>query len=331
MAGKDHSDLIFTIVVPLCPNADRPLVLDYLDRLNPAISGIEVILSRGYLPSRQRNEAAKVARGDILVFLDDDSCPEPDYLHRLAQHLTLSDVIGVCGPNPGVPTDEYLPNLVEAILTSPVSALTKRARYRPVGKLREADDSSFIFCNFALRRDVYLQSGGLEERLYPNEENELLERLRHNFPEKSILYDPELIAREPRPDTLRSFLRKIFGYGKGRARQFKIRPSFLSALHMLGCLVISLPTLLIWPWGRILLSYLFAPYAALLILSTVNCLLTNPRRSLALAIAPTTFATHLAYVLGLWRGLFQSTTLPTEDQNHVKLEYYQVPSRSQGP
>lgn len=48
---------------------------------------IEVSRSQGLGPCRQRNEAAQEAKGDILVFFDNDSCPERDYFRRLAQHF----------------------------------------------------------------------------------------------------------------------------------------------------------------------------------------------------------------------------------------------------
>ncbi|MBN1845488.1 MAG: hypothetical protein JW810_07375, partial [Sedimentisphaerales bacterium] len=55
-----------------------------------------------------------------------------------------------------------------------------------------------ILCNCAVRRELYLGCGGLDERLCPNEENEFFERFRRRFPDRKILHDPGLIAYEPR-------------------------------------------------------------------------------------------------------------------------------------
>ena len=313
---------IFSIIIPVWPGDDRPYGLDYIDNLNWPHERLEIILARGLQPCRQRNQAVQQATGDILVFFDDDSCPEPDYLMCLAPNFSDTQVAGVGGPNPAVPTERYIPNLVDAVFTSCIGVLSKRARYQPVGRLREGCDSDLIFCNFALRRELYLQLGGLDERLCPNEENEFFERFHQCFPDKKLLYDPHVIACEPRPETIKLFLKKMFGYGRGRARQFKIRPSLWGVFHMLGCLVpIVIVTIAIiggfWP-----VLYLFTPYIALLLYIAICCLITNNRRSIAFSIGPAIFATHITYVMGLWKGLFESTEPSSQPETSVELEYY---------
>jgi glycosyl transferase family 2 len=230
MIASNHNPLKFSFIIPAWPEEGRPFGLDFIDRLDWPQENLEVLIARGYSPCKQRNHAARQATGDILIFFDNDSCPEPDYLRHLAKHFADPDVTAVGGPNPGLPTKQYVPNLVEAVLTSRIAVLSKTKRYKASGPVREGNDSELIFCNFAIRRDLYLQIGGLDERLCPNEENETLERFHELHPDQKILYDPQLIAYEPRPDTIRAFLRKMYGYGKGRARQCKIRPSAWSFL-----------------------------------------------------------------------------------------------------
>ena len=135
------SDLTFSLIIPTWPQDQRPYGLDYIDKLDWPKSRLEVLLPRGHQPSRQRNQAAKEASGSVLVFFDDDSCPEPNYLKRIARHFADSDVAGVGGPNPAVPADRYIPKLVDAVLTSRLGVLSKRACYKPVGKLRVGGDS----------------------------------------------------------------------------------------------------------------------------------------------------------------------------------------------
>ena len=93
-AGK----LTFSIIIPVWPEDPRPYGLDYIDKLNWPKKHPEVILARGYQPCRQRNQAAKEAKGEILVFFDDDSCPEPDFLKKIAPHFADPNIVGVCGP-----------------------------------------------------------------------------------------------------------------------------------------------------------------------------------------------------------------------------------------
>ena len=324
MTENRQSKPLFSVIIPILPENQRPLGLDHVDRLDWPREGLEVILARGRQPCRQRNQAADAAKGEVLVFFDDDSCPSRDYLQRLAEHFVDPNVAGVGGPNPALPSDRYAPSLIEAVFTSPFSVFSKRARYKSTGKVRYGGDSDLIFCNFAMRRDVFLQLGGLDDRLYPNEENEFFECFRQNVPDRELLYDPNLPVSKPRSATMWLFLRKILGYGKGRACQFKIRPTIWSGVHLVACLIPILAIATVVKWGLAATLYPVAVYAALLLATTTHCLISNKQRSLSLGIAGATFAMHAAYLLGMWVGLFSSTS-PAGNVS-IALEHYQCPN-----
>lgn len=296
------TSLTFSVIVPIPPEHDMPLVLKYMAELN-AEKNIEVILAKGRQPSRQRNTAAKAAKGDILVFLDDDSCPDADFFERLAYHFKDPEVVGVGGPNLALPTEKFTPNLANAVLTSRIGVLSKRSRYESFGRIRRAGDSDLILCNFAILRKVFVESGGFCEKLYPNEENEFFERFAKNDFAGIILYDPRLIVRRPRLESIQAFLKKICGYGKGRAQQFKCRKSLWSLVHIFGCMVFVIPVVLVLAVGFSSLLYLFSFYGAALVFRIFSCLFVHKRISIALMIAPATIATHVSYVIGLWKGL----------------------------
>jgi succinoglycan biosynthesis protein ExoA len=290
--------------------------------LNRPSGEYEVILARGLGPCRQRNAAAQIAQGDILIFFDNDSCPQPQYLEILSDHFKDPNVAGVGGPNPGLPTTSLIPRLVEAVLHSPIAIGTKRARYTPVGSLREGEDGDFIFCNFAMRRHLYLQSKGLDERLCPNEENEFFERFRNQFPAGKLLYDPKLIAYEPRPDTLQGFFRKIFGYGKGRARQWKIRPSWRSSLHIFGSFLPIALFVAGWTVHSGLLWGFLLVYASVLLLGSILTWIQIKGPLLAVLVVPMIVLVHAVYILGIWKGIFESKNQRLRNPTEVSLEYY---------
>lgn len=314
--------LTFSIIMPVWPDEKRSFGLDFIDNIDYSTDLFEVIMARGLCPCKQRNEAVKLAKGDVLVFFDNDSSPNPNYFKKLAPHFANDDVAAVCGPNPGVPTGIYIPNLVEAVFTNPMAIGSKVSRYKPTGHLRQAGDSDLIFCNFAIRREIYLQLNGLDERLCPNEENEFFERFRRSITDRTLLYDPELIACEPRPDTVWAWLRKMFGYGKGRARQFKIKQSLWSCLHVMFCAVPVLPVVLWFKWGPMALLWLCLPYMALLFAASVYSILTRQLPSVTLGLPFGIIATHIAYALGLWKGLSESTKNQIAMDTPVKIDYY---------
>ncbi|AQT68121.1 mycofactocin system glycosyltransferase [Anaerohalosphaera lusitana] len=99
----------FTIIIPVWPKDNRPYGSVSIENLNCAPADIEVIHAKGFGPCRQRNTAAQNANGSILIFFDDDSCPEPDYITRLKHHFTDPTIAAAGGPNPGTITDKFTP------------------------------------------------------------------------------------------------------------------------------------------------------------------------------------------------------------------------------
>lgn len=181
----------------------------------------EIIIAEGRRPSTQRNHAAVEATGDILYFLDDDSLVEPSNLTRLASHhLANPAVAAVGGPSLTPDGDSALQKAVGKVLTSLFGGGCNRNRYRKSGGVRETDENELILCNLSFRRDVFMQCGGLDERLYPNEENELLHRLKRAG--KLLLHDPDLAVLRSQRVSYAAFAKQIFGYGRGRGEQIRI-------------------------------------------------------------------------------------------------------------
>ena len=231
--------LDISIIIPVKPGG-AVQALGRLHELDYPPSRLEVLVAEGCQPSRQRNLAARQAVGDILYFLDDDSLVERDSLRRLAQHYEDPAIVAVGGPSLTPASDSPLQRAIGAVLASPIGGV--RNRYRRHGKVRKTDDSELILCNLSFRREDFLASGGLDERLYPNEENELLARLQEEG--RILLHDPDLAIHRSQRPTLRLFLRQFFTYGRGRAEQTllsgKIKPiTYIPAvfdLYLLVCL-----------------------------------------------------------------------------------------------
>jgi cellulose synthase/poly-beta-1,6-N-acetylglucosamine synthase-like glycosyltransferase len=79
-------------------------------------------------------------------------------------------------------------------------------------------------CNLAVRRSIFLDLGGFNESLYPNEENEFLERVVSAG--YISIHDPSMrVFRSQRP-TFPAFIRQMFSYGRGRGQQTLITASF---------------------------------------------------------------------------------------------------------
>jgi succinoglycan biosynthesis protein ExoA len=217
-----------TLIIPVKPDGEVK-ALARLRALGYPCEGVEVIVAEGTNPSRQRNLAAGAAAGEILYFLDDDSIPQPGFIERALRHFGEGSVAAAGGPSVTPPEDSLRQRAFAAVFTSPAGGGGVRNRYRRSGSARRTDDSELILCNLAFRRDAFLGAGGLDVRLYPNEENELMDRLLAQG--WHLVHDPELAVFRSQRRTIRAFARQLFRYGRGRGMQTrfsgKVNPASL--------------------------------------------------------------------------------------------------------
>ena len=181
------------------------------------VGSIEVLIAEGRQPSRQRNLAAAAAEGEFLYFLDDDSQVLPGFLQKAVRHYEDPSVAAVGGPSLTPDSDSILQHAFAMALSSVFGGGGMRNRYRQTGEVRTTCDSELILCNLSFRKACFLNFGGFDERLYPNEENELMERIMRNG--GKLIHDPGLAVDRSQRPTFMAFSRQLFGYGRGRGEQ----------------------------------------------------------------------------------------------------------------
>lgn len=288
-----------SIIIPVKPGGSVAAIAG-LQNLQPDSPEHEVIIAEGKKPSCQRNLAAREASGEILYFLDDDAIAVPDALTRIAACFADRSVAAVGGPSLTPPSDSTFQRTIAWALASRFGGGAVRNRYRSVGALRATDDRELILCNLAFRRETYLSFGGLDERLYPNEENELIDRLLKAG--ARLLHDPGLIVRRSQRATLAAFFRQMKIYGRGRAEQTLISRtlSFKAVIPALFVVYVLLLPLLSWLWWYNLPALLYL--AAVL----VNMAAAANSESLQLALRlPVVYSLlHFCYGSGFIAGLF---------------------------
>jgi glycosyltransferase involved in cell wall biosynthesis len=302
---------------------------------------LEIIVARGQQPSIQRNAGIKAAAGELIYFLDDDSVPPPEALRRAVSHFTGPEVQMAGGPNLCPPDAPVLERVFALVLGSRLAFFSSRARYAPVGHIRQTSEKELILCNLVARRDGLLSLGGFNEALYPNEENALMDELQKRG--GRLIYDPELfVYRRPRRN-LKAFARMLLTYGRGRAEQFRLHPTPGSVLNFappLFCLYLlgTLLVLVVKPAVAALLMWPLVLYALLLLAQTA-WLVRKPaaggfnqttrsnsggaasRITRALTAAPLIILTHILYGAGFWRGLFtRLKPAPGQPSRAVMLE-----------
>lgn len=252
-----------------------------------------------------RNPLIRTARGDLLLFLDDDVTAHPRLLQRLdelANDHPEAAVFG--GPNLTPPGSPWLEVVQGGVLASLVASGPVRRRYgtHPAGP---ADERFFTLCNLAVRRAAMVEfpadiSGGEENAV-------LLTLAERHLP---MHYDPALRAYHRRRPTVAAFATQVCKYGRGRGEVIARRPGTGRPAHFA-------PT----AW----LAYLAAAPAAALLLSPMVLLplalylaavavtgvkVAAPLRSARAAVVASglVLVVHAAYGTGLVAGLLARPT-----------------------
>ena len=178
--------------------------------------GVKIIrheVNRG--PAVARNTGIKVAKGEIIAFIDDDAEALPDWLHNLIKYYTHNKVGGVGGNSFGYGEKH---NMI-------VKYNYARAKSSPLSKYAQ-----FGTGNVSYRRDVILKAGGFDESLRVGEDLDLMlkvTRLGYEF-----LEAPNAMVRLKTFDKFTGLIK--WGISRGRGRIIFVRKYKLKTLGIFG-------------------------------------------------------------------------------------------------
>lgn len=167
---------------------------------------LRISWERNQGPAAARNRAIGAARGDVLVFLDDDVMPVPSLLHEHLQVHRQDEMAVVTGPMLAPPNVDLAPWLRwEALMLGKQYQAMAAELYAPTPR-------QFYTANASIRRGHLLATGGFDERFTRAEDVELAYRLekrgaRFTFvPRAIVLHEPDR--------TFESWLRVPYEYGR---------------------------------------------------------------------------------------------------------------------
>jgi glycosyltransferase involved in cell wall biosynthesis len=147
--------------------------------------------------SAARNTGIAAATGDILFFLDSDEALTPD---SVANALRILDADPECGCVHGVIAPE--PLFDDGPVEHYKVLHAHWWRLRGVGEVETA-----FFAQAAVRREVFEQLGGFDERLRDSEDLEFSDRL---APHWKIVLTDRIVARHDEEDRLGALLGETF-------------------------------------------------------------------------------------------------------------------------
>ena len=159
-------------------------------------------------PAEKMSLAIRDAKGEILIFIDDDAYPEKNFLDILAKDFEDESVVAVGGPAITPKNDSFWQKVSGAFFVSALSGGYPE-RYVSKGKKRLVDDWPSV--NLSVRKKSFEEIGGFNSSYWPGEDTKLcLDLLAKGG---KIIYDPELVAYHHRRAGLLKHLRQVGGYG----------------------------------------------------------------------------------------------------------------------
>lgn len=259
----------------------------------------DVTLVPGRTPAGLRNQVLHRARGELLLFLDDDATLPPDYLARLAELAGSHPEAGVFGGPNVTPFGSSRFEVTQgAVLSSLVGAGPVRRRYGP-HPATEADERYFTLCNLAVRREVMTR---FDDDLVCAEENELLGRLRASG--VRMRYDPQLSSGHHRRPDRRGFAAQMWKYGRGRGQLAVRSPRTLRPAHLAPSLAVAyLAAAIVGGAFEPLLLLPVAGYLAALLGQAAWISRTLARPGAAPEAFGLLLVLHVCYGCGLFAGL----------------------------
>jgi GT2 family glycosyltransferase len=192
-------------------------------------------------PAEKRDIGAKMAKGEILAFIDDDAYPSEGWLKNMVPHFKDPKIAGVGGPGVTPPNVSWQETASGWASASPAGGGIYTYRFLSNNKQFVDDYPSM---NLAVRKTDFDKVGGYDSNFWPGEDTKLCLDLTHKLGKK-IIYDPKVLVYHHRRPLLLPHLRQNGNFGLHRGFFARILPEtslkliyFLPSILLLGLIFI---------------------------------------------------------------------------------------------
>lgn len=254
-------------------------------------------------PAFKRDYGAKIAKGEILVFLDDDSYPKKNILEVADIYFKNTNIIALGGPGITPLDNTFWQKVSGAVFLSKFSGGTPE-RYQSIGSGKKVFDWPSV--NLMVRKLIFEKAGGFDSAHWPGEDSLFCQKL-INLKLGDIYYAPEMVVWHHRRSGLIRHLKQIGAYALHRGYfAKKYRGNSLRILYFIpsGFMIFCLLSLILLPLevGVKTISLIWVIYFLSLLISLINIYRFHTLK-IAIASVPYIFLTHLWYGYNFIRGL----------------------------
>ena len=222
VTGLDYPKEKFELILV----GDKPTALLEKNSKRATDEGLDVTVEYKPVPAGQkRNMGARIAKGSIIAFTDDDTILREDWIRNGLKHLSENEnYVGVGGPN--YTPKEELP-FAKAVGRIFGSKFLFSFRYT-VGHSKAREIAHNPTCNYLIKKSA-VQEVKFHGDLWPGEDVEFDIRLKKAG--YRILYAPDVVVWHHRRSRPTAFLKQMFNYGKTRAQVTRMHPESFDIRH----------------------------------------------------------------------------------------------------
>ena len=268
---------------------------------------ITLIASGAIVPGEKRNIGASQAKGEILVFLDDDAYPSSGWLTHADRLFREENIYALAGPAVTPKGVSFMERSCGRVLEAPITSGNTGHIHIPKTRRFVKD---FPSVNLFVKRDVFYKVGGFNNEFWPGEDTLLCLNLVKETG-SDILYDPAPIVYHHRRESFRPHLKQYSRYGQHRGQFARAYPEtsrlpmyFFPSLLVLGLVLGPIFAQYYPPLWVVYLSTVVV-YLGLIVYNSTQAALKDMNLFEFPIVAMGIFLTHVTYGIYFLIGLFK--------------------------
>tara|TARA_B100000787_G_scaffold66048_1_gene48458 strand:+ start:1411 stop:2418 length:1008 start_codon:yes stop_codon:yes gene_type:complete len=185
------------------------IVIDYdnkkkLPKFNFKIK--KLIVGKVFM-SRKRNLAAKKFDADFIAFIDSDCYPCKNWLNNAIKYLKDESIHVVGGPNVPFKNQSYSEKITSFCKRS--FFISGHLSYRKYISPQKYCDDYLESCNLIMKRSIFLNCKGMNEKLYIAEDKELFKNFKMKIKKFKALFSPDVYVYHKQRKILKFLLQRL--------------------------------------------------------------------------------------------------------------------------